>query len=87
MAADVQSEDRFGGGVGGVGGLGDADAPGLAAPADLDLRLDDDRAAYPFGGLPGFRGRGSDGALEDGHSVLLEDVTGLVLEEVHAPSL
>jgi hypothetical protein len=87
VALDVHAEDRTGVLLRLVGGLGDLDAAGLAAAPDLDLGLDHGHPATgradALGRLTGlFRCRG-DGPGEHGHTVLLEHVTGLVLEEIH----
>ena len=70
-----------------VGGLGDLDAAGLAAAADLDLGLDDGHAAALgadlLGGRAGLLRGGGDGAGEHRHAVLLEHVSGLVFEQIH----
>ena len=49
VALDVHAEDVAGVGANLVGVLGELDAAGLAAPADLHLRLDDDRIAGGLG--------------------------------------
>ena len=49
VALDVHAEDLLGVGPGVVRGLGDLHAAGLAAAADLDLRLDDGDAAELLG--------------------------------------
>ena len=67
------------------------DAAGLAAAADLHLGLDHDLATtlgqQPLGGGPRLLRRLGDGAAQDGHAVLLEEVARLVLEEVHGSVL
>jgi hypothetical protein len=83
VALDVHAEDLLRVLVGLVGGLGDLHAAGLAAAADLDLRLDDGDAADLLGGGLCFFGGGRDDALEHGHAVLLEQVACLVFEQVH----
>ena len=83
VALDVHAED--GGGVleGLVRGLGDLDAAGLAAAADLHLRLDDNDAADLLGsGLGFFRGVRND-AGKHGNAVCLEEIARLVLIQVH----
>ena len=66
-----------------VGGLRDLDAAGLAAAADLDLRLDDDDPADALGRGPRLLRRRGDLAGEHGHAVLLEHVSRLVLVQIH----
>ena len=67
VALDVQAEDVPGVGAHLVGVLGELDAAGLAAPADLHLRLDDDGIPDAVGGgdrvvdgLDGLAGRHGD---------------------------
>jgi hypothetical protein len=73
-------------GVGpGVGrSLCDLDAAGLTAPADLDLRLDDGHAADPLGDGLGLVGGRRDRAEADRYAELLEQLLGLILEQIHA---
>ena len=63
--------------------LGELDAAGLAAAADLHLRLDDARVADLVGRLDGLVDRGRRGAGRDGDAVAGEELLALVLEEVH----
>ena len=85
MALDVHAEDPLGGGgLGVLRRLGDLDATGLAAPADLHLGLDDGDAAEPLGDLPGLLRRGGHLTEADRHAMLLEQLLGLVLEQIHS---
>ncbi len=87
MALDVHAEDLAGllGRV--VRAAGELDATRLAAAADLDLRLDDHHTRLTAEELlragAGLLRGGGDDAAEHGNAVLLEDVTCLVLEQVH----
>ena len=87
VALDVHAEDLPGQLTGLGRGLGDLDAAGLAAAADLDLGLDDGDAADLLGGRLGLVGRRRDLAQRDRHAVLLEELLGLVLEQIHEPSV
>jgi hypothetical protein len=84
VALDVEPEDRLGRRLRVVGGLGDLDAAGLAATADLDLGLDDGHAAHLLRCGSRFLGGVGDDSRQDGHAVGLEQVPGLVLEKIHA---
>ena len=66
-----------------VGVRGELHAAGLAAPADLDLRLDDDRVAERIGHLHGVVDGVGDVAGRDGDAVAGEELLALVLEQVH----
>src|SRR3712207_4436342 len=78
-----QPEDVLGARLGVLGVVGELDAAGLAAAAGLHLGLDDD--GLPD--LPGDRlrllGRLGDATGEHGDTVRGQQVTGLVLEEIH----
>jgi len=84
VALDVEPEDRLRGLLRLVGGLGDLDAARLSTAARLHLGLDHDDAAELFGGLAHVLGGVRDDAGEHRHSVLLEEVSGLVLVKIHA---
>ena len=60
------------------------DAARLAAAADLDLGLDDDREAELLGSLDRLAHRCGMPAVGHGYAVLLEQLLSLVFEEVHA---
>ena len=64
--------------------LGDLHAAGLAAAADLHLRLDDGHAADATPRLPRPRRGIGDLAEADRHAVRGEELLGLVLEQIHA---
>ena len=55
----------------------------LAAPADLNLGLDDDREAELLGGLDGLAHRRGMPSLRHRNGVFLEELLSLVFEEVH----
>ena len=83
QAADVHAEDGLGVllGLGAV--VGQLDAAGLAAAADLDLGLDHHGVAELLGrGHGRFDGLGGP-SLGHGHAVLGEELLALVFEEVH----
>jgi hypothetical protein len=83
MSAPAATITRCTGRLGVIRGLGDLHAARLAAAADLDLGLDDRHAAQLLSrGTRLGRGVGGD-AGEHGDPVLLEQITGLVLEEIH----
>ena len=83
QAPDVHAEDRLGVRLGLVGVLGDLDAAGLAAPADLHLGLDDDRETELLGRRPRLLRRVGMPPLGHGHAVLGEQLLSLVFEQVH----
>jgi hypothetical protein len=83
MALDVHAEDRAGVRLRLGPDAGDLDAAGLAAPADLDLRLDDDWVAELLRGGDGLVDGSRRLALRNGDAVLGEELLALVLEEVH----
>ena len=82
VALDVEAEDGFGVRAAFIGVRGELDAAGLAAPADLHLRFDDDRVADLVGG----RDRGVDRlhclARRHGDAVAREQLLALILVEV-----
>src|SRR5699024_2335864 len=84
---DVHAEDLTGTLGGLVGGLGDLHPAGLAAPADLHLGLDHHDAAAVceqlLGGGAGLLGCGGDDACQHRYLMLLEQISCLVLEQVH----
>ena len=83
VALDVHPQDGLGVLVGLVGRLGDLHAAGLAAAADLHLRLDDGDAADLLRGRLGLvRGLRND-AGQHGDAVRLEQIARLVLIQVH----
>ena len=88
VALDVHAEDLGGPGPGLLGAAGEFDAPGLAAPAGLDLRLDNDQARAAveqiLGGPARLVGRGGECAGRHGDPVPVEQVPCLVLVQVHA---
>ena len=69
----------------GFGGrLGELDATALAAPARVDLRLDDDNvAAQSAGDRAGLGGREGDLAPWHGDTMLGEDGFGLIFVDFH----
>ena len=84
VTLDVETEDRLGGGFSLIRRLGDLDAARFAATAGLHLRLDHGDAAELLGGCARLGGGVGDDAGEHGHAVLLEQIAGLVFEEIHA---
>ena len=62
---------------------GELDPAGLAAAADLHLRLDDDGVAEPLGDLGRLLGVVRIAALGDRDPVAREQLLALVLEQVH----
>ena len=84
VALDVETEDRLRGLFGIRGRLGDLDAARLAAASGLHLGLDDGHAAELLGGRAGLLGGVGDDSGEYRNTVLLENVTGLILEKIHA---
>src|ERR671917_344662 len=83
VALDVQAEDVLGARPGVLGAVGELDATGLAAATGLHLRLDDDRGADLAGDRLRLLGGLGDAAGEHGDTVRGQQVTGLVLEEIH----
>ena len=63
--------------------LGDLDAAGLAAAADLHLRLDDAREADLLRGGDGLVDGRARAAVGHGDAVAGEELLALVLEQVH----
>ncbi|VXB31501.1 Predicted hydrolase or acyltransferase (Modular protein) (fragment) [Curtobacterium sp. 8I-2] len=84
VALDVEAEDGLRVFEGLVRGLRDLDAAGLAATADLHLRLDDHDAADLLGRRLRLLGGVGDDPLQHGDAVGLEEVPGLILEKIHA---
>src|SRR3954453_17701018 len=83
VALDVQPEDVLGAGLGLLRTVGQLDTAGLAAATDLHLRLDDDTLTDVTRDALGLlRGLG-DAAGKYGHTVRGQQITGLVLEEIH----
>ena len=80
---DVQPEDVLGARLGVLGVVGELHATGLAAAAHLHLRLDDDGLPDLAGDRLRLLGRLGDAAGEHGDAVRGQQVTGLVLEEIH----
>jgi hypothetical protein len=83
VALDVQAEDVLGTRPGVLGVVGELDAAGLAAATGLHLRLDDDGGADLAGDRLRLLGGLGDAAGEHGDTVRGQQVTGLVLEEIH----
>ena len=83
VALDVEAEDGLRGLVRLVGGLGDLDAAGLAAAADLHLRLDDDDAAELLSCGAHLLRRFRDDTRQNRDLVFFEQVSGLVLVKIH----
>ncbi len=83
VALDVQAEDVLRVGERVVGGGGVLHATGLAAAADLDLRLDHDGLADFLGDRLGVLGGVGDPAGRGRHVVLGEQLFRLIFEEVH----
>jgi len=77
------AEDLAGRLLGGRGIVGELDAAGLATPARVHLRLDDDLAAQPLGDRACLRGRVGDLALRHRHPELAQQRLGLVLVDLH----
>jgi hypothetical protein len=84
VALDVEAEDRLRGFFGIRRRLRDLDAAGLAAAAGLHLRLDDGDATELLGCRAHLRRGLGDDAGEHGNTVLFEQITGLVLVQIHA---
>ena len=84
---DVHAQDVAGAVLGLLGGAGEPDAAGLATAAGLDLGLDDDQGrAGPEqlrGGLSRALGSRGDRAVEHRHAVRSEQVSRLVLVQIH----
>jgi len=76
---DFHTQDGAGHLFGLIGRLCQFDAPGLAAPADQDLALDDNRLANPFGDSLCLGWRGGDVAIGDGNAIVGEDAFRLIL--------
>ena len=83
VALDVHAEDVAGVHAHLVGVVGQLDAAGLAATADLHLRLDDDRVAGRIGLARPPRRRCRDAARRHRDVVAGEVLLALVLEQVH----
>ena len=83
VALDVEAEDVLGVLVGVVGGGGVFDAAGLAAAADLDLRLDHHRMTDLFRDGLGALGGVGDPTGRARDVVLGEQFLRLVLEKIH----
>ena len=66
-----------------LGRIAKLDAACLATPADVDLRLDDDRLAKLAGDLLGLAGRRGDLARLHGDAVPAQDLLRLVLMNLH----
>jgi hypothetical protein len=85
VALDVELEDRVGDDPGLLVVLGELHTAGLAASADLDLGLDDHRAAEVTGGLLDLQHGAAHAAGRGyGDPVAVEQLLALVLDEVHA---
>jgi hypothetical protein len=82
-AADVHAQDRGGVLLGLRAVVRQLDPAGLAAPADLDLRLDRHRVAELLGRLNGLGHSRGGSPVGHGHAVLREELFALVFEEVH----
>ena len=67
-----------------AGVRGQLHAAGLAAAADENLRLDDDRAADALGGGARLLGGGRDLAIEQRHAMAGEDLLGPILLELQS---
>ena len=80
MAADVHAEDVRRVLLGLHAVLGHLDAAGLAAAADLHLRLDDAGVADLVGRRDGLLDGGGRSAGGDGHSMAGEQLLALVFE-------
>ena len=83
MALDVQAEDVAGVKAHLVDVAGELDAAGLAATADLHLRLDDDGVAHALGDRDGLVDRVRDAARRHRDAEAREVLLALVLKEVH----
>ena len=81
---DVHPEDAPGMGAHVLGGVGQLDAAGLAAPADLDLGLDHDGVSGGVGLGDGLVDGQGDPTGADRDSVSGEVLLALVFEEIHA---
>jgi len=86
MSLDVEAEDRLRGLVRLIRVLRDLDAAGLAATSGLDLSLHDHDAAEPLSGRPHLIRRIGDDAGEHRNPILLEQITCLVLVQIHGQS-
>ena len=87
VALDVHAEDVAGVGAHLVGVVGELDAAGLAAAADLHLRLDDHRVAGRLGRGDRLVDGVGDAARGDRDVVAGEVLLALVLEQVHRSSV
>src|SRR3954467_1885655 len=80
---DVHAEDRVGVLARLLVVVGDLDAPGLAAAADLHLGLDGAGEADLLGGGDGLVDRSRRASVRDGDSMSGEKLLALVFEQVH----
>ena len=84
---ELHAEDLLGRGPHVVDGGAELDAAAFAAPARVDLRLDDELrdavGGHRLGGLDGLFDRVGDDAALDGDAVLVEDFFGLILVDLH----
>ena len=83
VALDVHAQDVAGVQSHLVGVVGELDATGLAAAADLHLRLDHDGVPRSLGGRDGFVDRVGDAARRHRDVVAGEVLLALILEQVH----
>ena len=83
VPADVHAEDRARVLLGLLAVVCELDAARLAAAADQDLRLDDDRIAELLTGGHGLVEGPRRAPLGHGDAVLREELLALVFEEVH----
>ena len=87
VALDVHAEDVPGVGADLGGVVGELDAAGFPAAADLHLRLHDDRIADAVGRGDRVVDRGHGLAGGDGNPVAREQLLALILEQIHAGKL